>query len=71
MSMLRKMLLILCSVMIVFAIIGCKKQGPAENAGKKIDNAIEKADQKIDKAAEKTGDKLEDAGDKVKDATKK
>jgi hypothetical protein len=38
---------------------GCKKEGPAERAGKSID-----------KAAEKTGDKLEKAGENVKDAVK-
>jgi len=60
MSMLRKVLLILCSVMIVIAFIACKKEGPAEKAGTQIDKAVEK-----------TGDKLEEAGNKVKDATKK
>jgi hypothetical protein len=60
MSMLRKVLLILCSVMIVIAFIGCRKEGHAEKAGKQIDKAVEK-----------TGDKLEEAGNKVKDATKK
>jgi hypothetical protein len=58
--MLWKVLLILCSVMIVIAFIGCKKEGPAEKAGRQIDKAVEK-----------TGDKLEEAGNKVKDATKK
>ena len=57
--MLWKVLLILCSVMIVIAFIGCKKEGPAEKAGRQIDKAVEK-----------TGDKLEEAGNKVKDATK-
>lgn len=41
------------------ALAGCqKKEGPAERAGKAMDNA-----------AEKTGDKIEQAGDKIKDAT--
>ena len=41
------------------ALTGCqKKEGPAERAGKAMDNA-----------AEKTGDKIEQAGDKIKDAT--
>jgi hypothetical protein len=40
MSMLRKVLLILCSVMIVIAFIGCRKEGPAEKAGKQIDKAV-------------------------------
>ena len=40
-----------------FALTACEKEGPAERAGKKIDNAAEKA-----------GDAIEDAGDKVEDA---
>jgi predicted small lipoprotein YifL len=39
------------------ALAGCQKEGPAERAGKAMDNA-----------AEKTGDKIEQAGDKIKDA---
>jgi len=40
------------------ALTGCqKKEGPAERAGKAMDNA-----------AEKTGDKIEQAGDKIKDS---
>lgn len=37
-----------------------KKEGPAEKAGKKIDQTMEKM-----------GNQIEDAGDKVKDATDK
>jgi hypothetical protein len=41
------------------AMPGCKKEGPAEHAGKEID-----------KAADKTGHAMEKAGDNVKDAVK-
>ncbi len=41
------------------ALSGCEKQeGPAEQAGKGIDNAVEHA-----------GDQMEKAGDSIKDAT--
>jgi len=41
------------------ALSGCEKQqGPAEHAGKAVDNAVEHAGQQIEKA-----------GDSVKDAT--
>jgi hypothetical protein len=56
---------------------GCKQEGPAESAGKKVDEAVdntgkamEKAGEAVDKAAEKTGEALEKAGDKIEDATK-
>ena len=44
----------------LFALAACQPaEGPAERAGKQIDNA-----------AEKVGDQVEKAGDKIKDATK-
>ncbi|MES1982575.1 MAG: hypothetical protein V4443_08865 [Pseudomonadota bacterium] len=36
---------------------GCKKEGPAEQAGRKLDNAVEQ-----------TGKQVEKAGDNIKDA---
>jgi len=43
-----------------FGLASCEKEGPAEKAGKKVDNAMEKV-----------GDQLEKAGDKVEQATDK
>jgi hypothetical protein len=31
---------------------GCKKEGPAERAGKEIDKSVEKAGQEVEKAGE-------------------
>ncbi len=55
----------LSSLVLVLSILagasGCQKEeGPAEKAGKKMDEAIEQA-----------GQKLEEAGDKIKEATEK
>jgi uncharacterized lipoprotein YehR (DUF1307 family) len=52
---------IVMSVFVV-AMAGCQKEGPAEKAGKAVDNATEKAGQKMEKA----GDSIQDAakGDK-------
>jgi len=41
---------------LVMGMLGCKKEGPAERAGKEMD-----------RAAEKVGDQVENAGDKMKD----
>lgn len=50
---------------------GCQKQeGPAETAGKKIDQAVEKAGEKIDEVKEKAGEKIEKAGEDLQDAAK-
>lgn len=43
-----------------FAVIGCKKEGPMENAGEAIDDA-----------AKKTGEAAKEAGEKTKDAVGK
>ena len=51
---------------------GCQKpEGPAEKAGKKVDQAVEKAGEKVDAAKEKAGEKIEKAGQELKDATKR
>jgi hypothetical protein len=49
----------LAATVLLAALSGCQKEGPAENAGKEVDQAINKA-----------GDKIEKAGDKIQDAAK-
>lgn len=44
--------------------------GPAENAGEKVDDAAHDTKEGVEKATEKTGEAVEDAGDKVKSTTK-
>lgn len=46
-----------------------KHEGPAQKAGKKIDQAVEKAGKEVNKAADKTGDAIKDAGQAVKNKT--
>jgi hypothetical protein len=71
MSILKKIILVFFSCMIVVSFAACKKEGPAERAGQKIDETVEKAGEKTKEAVEKAGDKIEEAGDKVKESTKK
>jgi hypothetical protein len=70
-SILKNIMLVFFSCMIIVSFIACKKEGPAERAGKKIDETVEKAGEKIKESAEKAGDKIEEAGEKVKESTKK
>lgn len=54
---------------LLFALPGCQKQeGPAEQAGKQVDDAIEKTGQQIEKA----GENIQDAakGNKADDDKK-
>jgi uncharacterized protein HemX len=62
--------LLLAAALAVGGLYGCKQEGPAETAGKKIDNAVEKTGEALEKAGEKTGDALEKAGDKIEDTVK-
>ena len=71
MSLFKKIILVFFSCMIIVSFAACKKEGPAERAGEKIDKTVEKAGEKIKESAEKAGDKIEEAGDKIKESTKK
>jgi uncharacterized protein YjbJ (UPF0337 family) len=64
------------SVMFVgAALLGCggsqppQPEGPAEKAGKAVDDAADEVKEKTEDAADKAGDKVEEAGDKVEKAT--
>ena len=66
----------------VFLLAGCEREGPAERAGKQIDETVEnlsepvrrdgpveRAGEQVDKAVEEAGDALKRAGDKIERAT--
>ncbi|MHB8882447.1 MAG: hypothetical protein ACYC69_13170 [Thermodesulfovibrionales bacterium] len=60
MSLIRKVLLLVSGLMLVFSLSACEKKGPLEKAGEKVDKAVEKA-----------GEKVEKAGDAIKEKTEK
>lgn len=64
MSTLMKIIsvILLSSLLLIYA--GCKKKGPLEKAGKKIDKAIEKSGAKLEEAGEEMQKTLEDAKEK-------
>ena len=58
----------IAAVMLLGMASGCQKQaGPAEQAGKAVDNAVEKVGEQI----EKVGDRIEDATKPDKKSDKK
>jgi len=69
----------LCTGLMLFALGGCKSEGPAEKAGKQLDEAVddltkskgpaERAGESIDKAAERAGEAIDEAGKKVRKST--
>ena len=79
MSLLKKCVLLLFICINVFSFGGCKRgeEGPAEKAGKQIDQAVEKAAEKFEEskkqvseqateAQKKLGEKIEEAGKNIK-----
>ena len=57
------------AVLLAVGLAACDKQpGPAESAGKTIDEAAATAGQKIDETAEKMGDKMSAQGEKTAEA---
>lgn len=71
MSILKNSILVFFSCMIIVSFTACKKEGPAERAGKKIDETVEKAGEKLKESVDKAGDNIEEAGEKMKESTKK
>jgi hypothetical protein len=62
--------LIMIMVVLGMAVIGCEsREGPAEQAGKQIDQATEQAGDTIDEAVEKAGEKIEETGDAIREKT--
>lgn len=58
MKALKSFKLIGISTLLVVGLSACNKPGPAETAGKKIDQGLDTAGKKIDAAADKVSDKL-------------
>ena len=62
--------LIMMMVVLGAALAGCESsEGPAEQAGKQIDQATEQAGDTIDQAVEKAGEEVEEAGDTIREKT--
>jgi hypothetical protein len=59
-------------VFTVFGVLsGCqKKEGPAETAGRQIDQAVQKSGEKMDQATEDLGKSIEQAGQRMQDAVR-
>ncbi|MGD2082057.1 MAG: hypothetical protein PVF91_03775 [Chromatiales bacterium] len=51
----------------ILGIAGCEQEGPAEKAGKQIDQAMEESAESLEEATDEVGGKLEEAGDELRD----
>ena len=51
----------LIMLVLIVGLSGCRKEGPMERAGKKVDQTVEKAGEQIEKAGESVKDAVKDA----------
>jgi len=65
MKTLENFKLLSISMLLVAALAACDKPGPAETAGKKLDDATNSAGMKIEETVDKVGEKLSEKSDKA------
>jgi hypothetical protein len=53
---------------LLLSTTACHREGPAEKAGKDLDEAMDDAGDAMKKAGKSMSDKLDEAGDKLRDA---
>lgn len=56
----RTIFMTLLTVAFAAGLMGCEKEGPAETAGKKLDQTVEEAGEKIEKAADDVKEATQD-----------
>jgi len=63
------------SAALALGAVACKEEGPAEKAGRKMDEAVEKlrhgGEGSVEKAGRKMDEALEDAGDEIEELREK
>ena len=55
----RIIFMTLLTAVFTAGLMGCEKEGPAETAGKKLDETVEKAGEKIEQAADEVKEKTQ------------
>jgi len=65
MNVLANLKLISISTLLVAGLAACDNPGPAESAGKKIDQSVNDAGNKISESADKVAGKLDEQGEKA------
>lgn len=65
MNMLANLKLIGISAVLLAGLAACDKPGPAESAGRKIDQTANEAGEKINESADKVAEKLGEQGEKA------
>ncbi|MET0052031.1 MAG: hypothetical protein ABW095_13255 [Candidatus Thiodiazotropha sp.] len=68
----RRILGLATILIMTLPLVACNKseEGPAEKAGKKIDQSISETKQTLSESAEKVGEKIEEAGEAIQEKSK-
>jgi ABC-type uncharacterized transport system auxiliary subunit len=62
---------LVCAFGLMASLAGCgESEGPAEKAGKTLDQAVEKTTESVKDAMESTGEAMDNAAEKTAEATK-
>lgn len=64
MNVLNKLALSCASVVLMFGLTACDKPGPAETAGKKLDDAASEVSKKIESAVDKASSEIKEQAPK-------
>ena len=48
-------------------LLGCQNDGPAEQAGEKVDQAVESTEEAVEEAGDEVEDTMEEAGEEIED----
>jgi hypothetical protein len=56
----------LALTVLLLGLSGCRRPGPAERAGKKIDQTVEKAGQQVEKAGQQIDSTAKKIGNEIK-----
>jgi hypothetical protein len=65
----KKIIIIAISIVLASAFIACEQEGPAEEAGEKIDEAAEETAEAVEEAGETVEEKAEEVKEKAKEQT--
>ncbi len=63
-----RMLIALSATLVLLGATGCREEGPAEKAGRQIDEAVEDMSEKSEGALERLGREVDEAVEETKEA---
>lgn len=60
---------IVAMALLALPLMACEQEGPAERAGKRLDQAVENSKDALNDAVDRAGEEIEEAGDAIREKT--